>query len=162
MAAKSRIAHPRPWTVRLASFFYLLCPVIAVLTVGALVAGLLLESKFWLRITVVFVAALPAILLAANAISHRLCCSVCANPVFLVRKCRKHHRAKKFLGVSHRLGIAVAALIRQRFHCMYCGEKIPLEAAGPKKASAPKSPARSRTPMTAVVTAASELPPRRS
>ena len=131
------------------------------MTLGSLAGGLLLESRSWLLVTVTSVAALAACLIAATAMGHRLYCSVCANPVFVVRKCRKHQRAKKFLGVSHRLGVAASALITQRYHCMYCGEKIPLEMAAPRKEPArPDRAGRSAAP--AIVTATSELPPRRS
>ena len=158
-STRSRIAHRSPWLVRFTSFLYALCWIAVPVTIAVFAAGMILKDDSLLKLTVGCVVLLILLNGAAALAGHRLNCSVCANPVFLVRACRKHDRARKFLGFSYRLGIVFESLFRNRFYCMYCGERIPLQ----KKAASPEvsREARAETPPPVIASAGSDLPPRR-
>lgn len=49
-------------------------------------------------------------------------CPLCMSPVWGSRKCQKHKTIKPALGVSYRLGIALAVISKGRYRCQYCGE----------------------------------------
>lgn len=160
MGSRSRIAHPFPHQVRWVSFLLLSCWLVAAATVGLFILGMVEENSLFLRATVGGVILFTLMVMAAISTGHRLNCSVCANPVFAVRPCRKHQRARRFLGFSHRLGIAAESLLRSRFHCMYCGERIPLQKIdrqAEKKTHAGNLTHGERLILTSSV----ELPPRR-
>ena len=67
------------------------------------------------------VAQLLQVLLAT-----RTFCPLCRTPVLAKKYCRKHRHSKSLLG-SHRLRVAVAALLTGSFRCPYCGEPSMLE-----------------------------------
>ncbi len=77
----------------------------------------------------VLLAALVALL--QWLVSQRAQCPLCMTPVLAAKGCAKHRRARKFLG-SHRLRVAMAVLLRGRFHCPYCNERARLVVKKPR------------------------------
>lgn len=53
-------------------------------------------------------------------------CPLCRTPVLAPRSCMKHRRARTVFG-SHRLRVALAVLLKNRFRCPYCNESTTLE-----------------------------------
>jgi len=163
MGARSRIAHPFPGKVRLVAFLHLSGWLVALASAGLFVAGMLENNPLFLRATIGGVALFTAMVVSAILLSHRLNCSVCANPVYSVKSCRKHARARRFLGFSYRLGIAAESLFQSRFHCMYCGERIPLQKFERPKEKGPIATESLRDSHgdRLILTSSVELPPRR-
>ncbi len=52
----------------------------------------------------------------------RLRCSMCVMPLWSGSKCQKHKTVKPALGVSYRLGVALAVIFTGKYRCPYCGE----------------------------------------
>ena len=163
MGVRSRIAHPFPGKVRLVAFLHLSCWLVALASAGLFVAGLLEKNPLLLRATIGAIVLFTGMVLSALLLGHRLNCSVCANPIYSVKSCRKHGRARRFLGFSYRLGVAAEALIRSHFHCMYCGERIPLQKFERPREKGPAiaDPLGNSHGDRLVLSSAVELPPRR-
>jgi hypothetical protein len=54
-------------------------------------------------------------------VARRASCPLCLAPVLARNGCAKHRTARPLLG-SHRLRVALAVLLTNRFRCPYCGE----------------------------------------
>jgi len=99
----------------------------------ALVAGAALIVS-WIRqeqllmILGAALASLSMILVVVQWIAASRCkCPLCMTPVLAPKACMKHRRARVFLG-SHRMRVAVAILLQNRFRCQYCNETTTMEA----------------------------------
>ena len=57
-------------------------------------------------------------------LSYSWKCPLCVGAVWKKNKCRRNKNAVKTLGISYRLGVALAAIFRQPYRCPYCGEKF--------------------------------------
>ncbi|MCP5551525.1 MAG: hypothetical protein H7A53_11605 [Akkermansiaceae bacterium] len=147
--------------IRLASALLLLTPLLMLGVLGLFVAGMVTKNRETLIWTVGGIGVLLLVWLLALALTRGVNCTVCANPVFQVKGCRLHARARRFLGVSHRLGVAVWALFRNRFYCMYCGERIPL-GGPPRTVRQAEMPAPAKGPVVFEPVSASELPEKQS
>jgi endogenous inhibitor of DNA gyrase (YacG/DUF329 family) len=64
-------------------------------------------------------------------IATRANCPLCMTPVLANKGCAKHRSARTFCG-SHRLRVALAALLLSRFRCPYCGEHSELKVRSRK------------------------------
>lgn len=71
-------------------------------------------------------------------IAERTRCPLCLTPVLAAKGCAKHRNARTFLG-SHRLRVALAILLRGRFHCPYCHEPSAMEVRKRQPGSWPKN-----------------------
>lgn len=58
--------------------------------------------------------------------ANRIGCPLCRTPVLAPKACMKHRRARTILG-SHRLRVAMAILLKNRFRCPYCNESTSME-----------------------------------
>lgn len=96
-----------------------------------LAAGLLLQSlltdNFGLTLAGSGLAILSlGLFIPQWAAGSRTDCPLCWTPVLAPKACMKHHRAKTVLG-SHRLRVALAILLKNKFRCPYCNESTALE-----------------------------------
>ena len=53
-------------------------------------------------------------------------CPLCRTAVLAPKACTKHRRARTVLG-SHRLRVAAAILLKNRFRCPYCNESTSMK-----------------------------------
>ena len=51
-------------------------------------------------------------------------CPLCIGAVWKKMACRRNKNAIKALGISYRLGVALAVVFRRPYRCPYCGEKF--------------------------------------
>lgn len=127
MAARthSKLNYPRPWRLRIACTALVLKWLIGVGALLGLATGFIVDDHRMIIFSLIAVSAclLPAAL--SFILANELPCNVCSQPVLLTKRCRKHIKARRLLG-SYGLGIAVPTLFTARYHCMHCGEKIPL------------------------------------
>ncbi len=153
MAARthSKLNYPRPWRLRIACLALILKWLAGVVALLGLITGFIIDDHRLIIFSVIAVGA--SLLLAALSfiLANELPCNVCSQPVLLTKRCRKHVKARRLFG-SYGLGVAVPALFTARYHCMHCGEKIPLGKRA-SKATSPKISADSPVAQTAAAPA---------
>ncbi len=119
-----------------------------------------MDSRSSLFFSLGAVAAFVVCAAISAALASELPCRVCRHPALKAKRCRKHERARAFLGISHPLTVALCVLFTNRFRCFYCGEKIPLSGdraprsaeESPEADSAARSAAAKSVPLPAPVT----------
>lgn len=105
-----------------AAYHFLANIVLALAGVGMLGYGVYLHDHFW---AVLGACTLGLWLLSTGLFfiqRSSLRCPLCLVPVWAGKKCQKHRKAKPALGISYRLGVAVAVIFRGHYRCPYCGE----------------------------------------
>lgn len=135
---RSKLTYPHPWKLRFASIALIFKWLAGMAVIVGLSLGLGLGERTWLLVSIGGVAAFVVLAIISLVLGSELPCNVCRHPLLIAKDCRKHVKARRFLGVSHRLGVAVPAVFTNRIHCMYCGEKIPL---GARRGASPEPPA---------------------
>lgn len=128
MPSRSKQTHSRYSSsalksLRLGSYHFLINIVLMVLGLGFLVFGLMDRTYQWLQTGLAITAIwLPSV--CFFHLSYSSTCPECLARTWRKRAHQKHHRAKRFIGLSHRLAIATATISYKNYHCPDCGEII--------------------------------------
>jgi hypothetical protein len=119
------------WRLRIAAF--LVCMKCLLVPAGAAVLGYsIVIHDDDLTITALEMVLLTALVaLLQWLVSQRTQCPLCMTPVLAAKSCAKHRRARTLFG-SYRLRVAIAVLLRGRFHCPYCNERAELVLRKPR------------------------------
>lgn len=88
---------------------------------GFLWYGFASNEHGWFSIAGMVVAAGLVFMTLIFIIGGRARCPLCMVPPLVNQSCSKHKTAAKFLS-SHRLFVARSVLLKDCFHCPYCGE----------------------------------------
>ena len=109
--------------LRLGSYHFLINIILMILGLGLLVFGLIGQTYQWLQVGLV-ICAFWLLSVCVFHLHHSSKCPDCLSRIW--RKCgsRKHHKAKRLLGMSHRLTIATSTISHKNYHCPHCGELI--------------------------------------
>ena len=104
------------------SAIFLIAMIISVITTLYFEVAALISMK-WHEVeeTLRYLAAsfVFAVLYRTTAASAR--CPLCTNLPLLSQNCQKHVKAERFFG-SYPLMVACSLLLRNHFHCPYCGD----------------------------------------
>lgn len=141
---RNRLNYSHPWKLRIASLALLLKWLAGATVIGGLIVGVALDERRAMLVSLIAVCALVVFAAVSAALAAELPCQVCRHPVLRAKGCRKHAKARPFLGVSHPLTVSLCVLFTSRFRCFYCGEKIPV--AGRSSASVSAATAASEPP----------------
>lgn len=106
---------------------YLITPAAA----GVLAWSLVIEDRTLAGIGISLLILVCLIVPWQWLIATRANCPLCMTPVLSNKGCVKHRSARTFCG-SHRLKVALAVLILNRFRCPYCGEHCELKVRARK------------------------------
>ena len=123
---RSRITYPRPWKLRTACAALIIKWLAGLTGIVSLILGFSVDAQPWMLIALAAIGVFVVFAGVSFLLANELPCNVCRQPLLLAKRCRKHVNARKFVGVSYPLGIAIPALLTNRYYCMHCGEKIPL------------------------------------
>lgn len=105
----------------------LLCSRLCAPVVTGMLAYAVVAGNRRLTIIAAGLAILAVVLVVLQWIAAcRTGCPLCRTPVLAPKACMKHRRARTFFG-SHRLRVALAILLRNRFRCPYCNESTSME-----------------------------------
>ncbi len=128
------VPHPRPWFVLSGALVVLLWRLLfLVVLVGTpltLVPAFThgdtepLINFLWVIGGWVFVSLLYL------AVSVRVRCRVCTNPIYVSKRCFKNVKAHRVFGLGLVGSLALHAMLFQWFRCMYCGTAIRLKFDG--------------------------------
>ena len=124
--SRSRLAYPHPRLLRLASAVLIVKWLVGVAALTGLVIGIATGDRGWTLVALACLAAFAVLIGLGLALGNELPCNVCGQPPLIDKRCRKHPRARRFLGLSYPLTVAFTSLFAGRFRCVYCGERIPL------------------------------------
>lgn len=111
---------------RFAAFFLLGNVMLAPATAGLLTYSVVTDNRQLTMIGSGFVMFILMLVIVQWIIGCRTGCPLCRTPVLAPKACMKHRRARTFLR-SHRLRVAVAILLKDRFRCPYCNESTSME-----------------------------------
>ena len=109
--------------LRLGSYHFLINIVLMILSLGLLVFGLIGQTYQWLQAGLV-ICAFWLLSVCFFHFGRSSTCPECLARTWGKRAYRKHHRAKRFIGLSHRLTIATSTISHKNYHCPDCGEII--------------------------------------
>jgi hypothetical protein len=122
-----------------------------------LAVGISSDSRTFLFVSLGALGGFVVLTAISTALAAELPCKVCRHPVLNAKGCRKHERARAFLGLSHPLTVAASTLLTNRFRCFYCGEKIPL--AGHRQNYVEDSSVEQKPAVPTAVPRPEQLPP---
>lgn len=173
-STRSRLTYPKVAKLRIACAIVIAAWLAGLAAVALLAVGLSgglpgIEARTALLAALGAIAALVVLAGLGFALANELPCNVCRMPLLLAKRCRKHVKARRLLGFSYTLGVAVPALFTNRYHCMHCGEKIPLTRQRDQRPvdsgirdrrvpGADRSGGASSVPQTACSTTTGDLP----
>ena len=95
---------------------------LALTSIGFLVAGIILDQKNLLCFGSVSAALAIVSAFVFFILSLSWHCPLCLGKLWVRTGCRRHRKAKRALGISYRLRIALAVLFSKSYRCPYCGE----------------------------------------
>jgi len=149
MAARthSKLNYPRPWRLRVACLALVLTWLLGFSAMLGLACGFITDDHRLIIFSLVAIAVCLLLAALSFILANELPCNVCSQPVLLTKRCRKHVKARRMFS-SYGLGIAVPALFTARYHCMHCGEKIPLGKRVSSNSTRKTTAAGSVTPAT--------------
>lgn len=124
-----QFAHSTLWSLRFGALHFIANIFIAIFGMAWLCTGLLFqaEGKMSTGFTAIVVWLISILLF--KAFSASCSCPICLSRIWTNTGCRKHRKAKRFLGMSYRLGMALKILTLQPYRCPYCGEHFSSTAA---------------------------------
>ena len=158
---RNRLNYAHPWKLRIASLAVLLKWLAGATVIGGLIVGVALDERRAMLVSLIAVCALVVFTAISAALAAELPCQVCRHPVLRAKGCRKHAKARPFLGISHPLTVSLCVLFNSRFRCFYCGEKIPVGGRSSASASASgphQAQAQAQRPPQSVSASESSLP----
>ena len=119
----SRYSSSSLKSLRLGSYHFLINIALMILGLGLMVDSLIHRNFLWLEAGLA-ITAFWLLSVCFFHLSRTSTCPECLARTWRKRAHRKHPRAKRFIGLSHRLTIAIATISHKNYHCPDCGEVI--------------------------------------
>ncbi|MGB2428376.1 MAG: hypothetical protein ACPIGG_02690 [Akkermansiaceae bacterium] len=117
-----QFSHSTLWSLRIGSAHFITNIFIAIFGMAFLCSGIISQTAGQMSTGFTTIVAWVISALLFKAFSSSCTCPICLSRIWANTGCRKHNKAKRFLGISYRLGIAMKILTMQPYRCPYCGE----------------------------------------
>lgn len=115
--------------LRRGAYHFLFNVVLGISAVCAIGYSVYHNNEIWLYMSLGLLAFWLISLFTFFIKASNLRCSLCMSPLWLSRKCQRPKNVKPALGISYRLGLALAVVFKGNYSCHYCGESFSAKKA---------------------------------